>query len=335
MSLDALIDETLGKTGQDDTTVGAQGDDTVDAAATTDTTETTTRETQPTTRTAANPPPAGVNTQQLRTDGSGNLIDAAGNVVVKGGAERRVFDNMRRDFAGSVRERDARITELERANAAFRTASETFTRLNVAAHEHEDAARLYAAWRNNPEKTILALIEQAKASGLTVNVEGATSGIDHGAIARIIDQRLAPLLGEHEDRRREIEVNEQASRDVTEFFDAFPDARENETVIAGLMSRSGEDMKTSWLMFKSWCYQHGLDPNTSLEPQLLAKQASNGQAKPTGTDAARTQPATLPPRGNNTAVAASTTVPVSNGTFDALNTRDIVRDAMKQAGINV
>ena len=249
-----------------------------------------------------------------------DLKDAQGNVIARGGAERRLYERannekVRADKA--TRESDTLKDQLQ----AITNAGSVGTQYNLSPEEVTTGAQLIAAYKENPVGTIKYMLTQAQASGHNVDelVEGS---MDAGAIKQIVDNALQPLLAEHQERTDTQNTNNEALEIYNTFSTQFPDAYPHEDSLAKLMQQDpGLSPDTAYYKLKSYYLERNLDCTKSLEA-LQQEQSVAGPRE-------NTQQAL--PEGNVAINNVTDTSQVAdvNTSFD-----DIIRGAMSDAGIN-
>lgn len=267
---------------------------------------------------------------RLRDDGKGNLVDMKGNLVAHAGAERRWFNEARR-LERDVAPLRTKVSELEGRVQAYDTAFKTFQDLGLTPDQVSIGAKLVKAYNENPQATIQYLLTDAKARG--INVDIGAPGVDAAAIQRMVQQAVSPLLQDRERIEAERKAREEADKEYTSFVDEFPDALLHEDVLAAMVKQSpNSPIRELYYRLKAEVLQQGFNWNQNLRQQWEARRAQ-------GTNTMQQQPQSVPQRsaplpngrpaggvrqmGNTPIAPASTT------------SRDIVREAMREAGINV
>ena len=124
-----------------------------------------------------------------------DLVDPiTGKVVAQGGIERRVFEEGQRH----ARENNALKQQVGQLQGFVNSVSEVTreaARLNVSPQDQMIAMKVMADFLRDPVRTVQYLVEEVKAKGYPIPflAEGVSPGMDMNAIARMIDQKMAPI----------------------------------------------------------------------------------------------------------------------------------------------
>ncbi|KKL11127.1 hypothetical protein LCGC14_2548940, partial [marine sediment metagenome] len=260
-------------------------------------------------------------TQQQKQVGSPqDLKDKDGNIVATGGKERRFYETAQRERSrADGLERD--IETLKSQMEAVNNAGTLGTQYDLTPEELTTGAQIIAAYKKNPVETIQYMLTQAQAQGH--NVEAISgSGIDMAAVKQLLDTSLQPLLAEQNQRNDTQEANNRALEIYNEFSAKHPDATVHETSLARLLQQEPSlSPEAAYFKLRSYYHERNLDWTKSLE-QLQQEQKL-------AVPGANTQQA-LPEGGITTPVTDTDEVADVNA-----STGDIVKDAMREAGIEI
>jgi hypothetical protein len=272
--------------------------------------------------------------QQGTTDGNGedaprkaaggpqDLVDAQGNVVATGGKERRFYETAQREKQRAdktTQERDELKIQLDAVNAAGTLG----TQYELSPEELTTGAQLIASYKNNPIETIQYMLTQAQASGHNIDAIGG-GGMDMQAVKSMLDSALSPLVKEQTDRTDTQAANDRALEIYDEFSVKYPDAAVHEGSLARLLQQEPSlSPEAAYFKLQSYYAQRNLDWTKSLET-LQAEQAT---VKDTS---ANTQQAV--PEGSVVANRVTNTAQVADINT---STGDIIKDAMREAGIEI
>lgn len=261
--------------------------------------------------------------QQRPTSGPQDLVDGQGNVIAAGGKERRFYETAQREKqrADSV---SRELTTLKSQMDAVNNAGTVGTQYGLSPDEVTTGAQLIAAYKNNPVEAIQYMLTQAQSNGY--NVDGITSGgTDMQAVKQMLDNALAPILGEHQERADTQAANDRALEIYNEFNSKYPDSAVHEDSLTRLLQQDPNlSVEAAYFKLQSYYAQRGLDWTKSL---TTLQTEQNAQRAPVSVN---TQP--QPPDGGS--------VPHANVTDTAqvadvsTSTDDIIRQAMSEAGIN-
>lgn len=248
--------------------------------------------------------------------------------VVKGGAERRFYEQ--REIARqqlSAREQELSNTrnQLAAVQSQLETMQQSVQSLHgIAPQQLALGARIIVDLQRDPSGTLKKLLAEAAAQGYSVDEIG--SGVDMAAIQRMIDERL-PQQQDFE-YPSEQELLDEASNEANAFFGRHPDARPHDKLLANVLrDHPGLELEDAYYQVKDAFIGKGYDWSLSLE-QNLGLGATGGQQQQPGNRAP------LPP-GNNAANAPINAAEVGALASDDMDTGDIVRQAMRESGLNI
>ena len=188
-------------------------------------------------QTSAQPTQGGVDQQQAaqvrrRHDGlvevpnaekpnTRDLVDPiTGRTVAKGGIERRVFEDGQRHARENAQLKNqlgSATQQLSRINQVTQEA----VRLNVAPDDQIAAIRVMADFMRDPVKTLEYLVAEVKSKGYPIPFleQGVTPGMDMTAIARMIDNKMAPLTQREQAAQVEVQQRQMAERNLDSFLE--------------------------------------------------------------------------------------------------------------------
>lgn len=263
--------------------------------------------------------------QRLGSDANGNLVDQAGNVIAKAGKERRLWERVQRMEHFEVPQMRQQITELTQAAGQREVLNNVPRQLGLSDEETLQGMRLIASYKKDPVATINYILTEARSAGH--NLQGVGQGqVDLAAINQLLDQRLKPLIDDREAVQRQTEASQQAQIQYNDFITRFPDAATHEDVLARLLAGDPKlSAEAAYYQLKLWVQENGLNWNQPLQAQIATLQAQGGN----------TQQA-VPPIGGNrggNAPVTDTRQAAAVASADA-DTADIVREAMREAGMN-
>tara|TARA_R110000824_G_scaffold114740_3_gene265449 strand:- start:806 stop:1774 length:969 start_codon:yes stop_codon:yes gene_type:complete len=261
--------------------------------------------------------------RQRPTSGPQDLVDGQGNVIAAGGKERRFYETAQREKqrADSV---SRELNTLKSQMDAINNAGTVGTQYGLSPDEVTTGAQLIAAYKNDPVEAIQYMLTQAQSNGY--NVDGITSGgTDMQAVKQMLDNALAPILGEHQERADTQAANDRALEIYNEFNSKYPDSAVHEDSLTRLLQQDPNlSVEAAYFKLQSYYAQRGLDWTKSLTTLQTEQDAQQAPVS------VNTQP--QPPDGGS--------VPHANVTDTAqvadvsTSTDDIIRQAMSEAGIN-
>jgi len=240
------------------------------------------------------------------------------------GAARRFYGNWQR----AQRELERTTRELETVRAeleGLRTAAQLPTQLGLTPNEAIMGMQMIAHFKRDPVGAAKEVLAQVLAAG--INIEELTGSINAQAIRAMLDQTIRPLTEEQQRKKEEEEFNravyEQVQREREEVLARFPWAAVQDEEVADIMEayqEAGHEIsyREAVLELQAYALQNNLDLSKPLRPQVLARL--NQQRRSNARGPVRTNaPTTMEPRRSALPADAST--------------RDIVREAMREAGL--
>jgi hypothetical protein len=251
--------------------------------------------------------------------GPQDLVDREGNVVARGGKERRFYETAQKERQ--------RADTLENEVNTLRTKVEAFegtanlpNQYNLTPEELTTGAQLISAFKDNPVETIKYLLTEAQSAGH--NIEGVGQGTDVAALSRMLDDKLSPLTTEKQQNLEYQQRQEQATQVYNQFMSSYPDAAVHQDTLAQLLERDKSlSPEAAYFKLKSFYLEKGLDWNTP-----LATHEQNIQAQVAASE--NTQSSL--PSGNTPADNITDATQIASVDTDM---EDIIKDSMREAGI--
>jgi hypothetical protein len=249
--------------------------------------------------------------------------------VVKGGAERRFYEQRE----AARHELQVTKNELAQLRNQFKERDTEFKALKEATenlHGIEPkilavGAKIVKDLQSDPVGTLKKLLAETAAQGYDVKDLGV--GIDTAAISRMIDERIPK---NEQKAPTEQEIIAESEKEVQQFFSKFPDAKPHDALIAKVLRDHPEESLTSvYFTLKNAFAEQGYDWSIPLEQQL----ESDPQNKGAKSDKTEDGKAPLPQGGGNGNAEFKLNDKASAS--EDMDTGDIVRAAMKEAGYNV
>ena len=258
--------------------------------------------------------------QQQQTRGPQDLVGRDGQVVAKGGAERRHYEAAQREKhrADTAQQENSKLTTQLKA---INDAGTVGTQYNLTPEEVTTGAQMISAWKDDPVNTLKYMLTQAAALGH--NVEGLQQGgTDMSAVKQMITDSLAPLM-EGKQLEKDTQENEVRAREVyTDFISRHQDASVHEDTLAQLLQKDQNlNVESAYYKLQAFYANNGYDWTKSLatlQQEYEAKAPQNTQVP-------------QPPDGggvSNTQVTDSANVASVNE-----STSDIIKQAIADAGI--
>ena len=261
--------------------------------------------------------------QQQKTHGPQDLLDRDGNVIAKGGVERRHYEAAQREKlrADTVTRELATVKgQLE----AIHNAGTVGTQYSLSPEEVTTGAQLIASYKNNPVETIQYMLTQAQSNGHNVDAI-VSGGTDMAAVKQMMDSALAPLLGKHKEEADTQAANEQATQVYNNFMSQYPDAAIHEDSLSRLLQQEPNlSVEAAYFKLQAYYAQKGLNWTKNLATLQAEQDAANRQT-------ARVNTHPQPPEGGS---VSHTNVTDTASVADVnVSTNDIIKQAMAEAGI--
>lgn len=270
------------------------------------------------------------------SDAQGNvIIKATGEVIATAGAGRKAFERMLPLIGNAT-------SEAEKYRGLYEAAEKSnvvAANLKLSPDEYSIGARIMAAYKSDPKKAIAFLISEAQNSGVDMSDLGVSGGgisVDtiRSTVKDIIAESLKPfefITADRQQQEQDREATLEATHATNDFLSTYPDAEIHADAIAKIMNtKPGEiDIEKAYWILSAHAAKNGLDWNKPLVPQIQAKLGqtpNNTQPANTG----RRLPE-LNGRPHNDSVIERT--PRVMGGMSSSS--DIVKEAMREAGMNV
>jgi hypothetical protein len=266
----------------------------------------------------------GTEPQQQQTRGPQDLVDKEGNIVAKGGKERRFYEQLQstKQQNGALNQQ---VQQLESQLKAITDAGNLGTQYELTPEELTTGAQLVKSFKDDPVNTVKYLLTQAQAAGHNLD-DVATGGVDAAAIKQMVNEAVSPLVQDRQQRVEAEQKQQKAMEVYNGFMSQYPDAQIHENSLARLLeSDQNLSPEAAYFKLKNFYLEKGLDFGVPLE--TLAQQEQQKQQTPE----VNTQQ-TLPSGGN---------IPVQNVTDTAdiadvgTSYDDIIRQSMRDANIQI
>lgn len=274
-----------------------------------------------------------------------DLVDpVTGRIVARGGIERRVYEEGQRH----LREANDLRRKLQEAETRINSSDEltrTVTSLGLKTEDAIAASRVMSDFLRDPVRTLEYLIAEVKSKGyqLPFLEQGISPGVDTMAINRMLENKLAPILSQHQQQalaqQQAREHEETARRTLDNFLIEVPYAEANLSTLADMMQRDPSlTLHTAYIRMAEWAARNGLDHTQPLLPQIEAINGSNTQ-QPTEQPAQQaTNTQHQPPITTNRQIAPNNAVPLDapTGQYNENSSwADILKAEMRKSGYSV
>lgn len=266
---------------------------------------------------------------RVRPTEEGNLVDAQGNVIARAGRERRLYEQQRaveRAVTPLRQELDQTKAQLQ----AFREAAQLPTQLGLNPQDVTTAMQFMSHWRRDPVGAARNMLTELKAAGYNLDELGST--VDAGAIRRMVMDAVAPFQQDREAERQRAEQQAAVQREIESVFTDMPWTRNQQSELALVLEADPQlPLREAAYRLQVWAIQNGYDIWKPIGPQHEAAQQ-------------QPQPAPIPQQQQPVRQARAPGPPANGGNIvqrmgaslgHDRSTRDIVREAMREAGIPV
>jgi hypothetical protein len=268
-------------------------------------------------------------------DEAGNLIDANGNIVARAGRERQLFEVARNvgtqleRAQRAVQQYEGELVQLRSQVDAYRESNALMNELRLTPADATNAFRFIAHYRQDPVAAIKNLLTEAQAAGYTI--DGIGSGTDVAAIQRMINGAVAPLVQDRQAAQSLTAAQQQADAEISEVAESHPWIEHQTPTLMRILDAAPQmTLAEAALRLENYALRNGLDLYSPLDEQTRQQHAPVQNA-PTQQQAPN--PARQP--GPNASDARGV-VPRQNVAVSGVrSTRDIAREAFREAGINV
>jgi len=257
--------------------------------------------------------------EQGQPRGPQDLVDREGNVIARGGKERRFYETAQKE-----RQRADTLTNeintLRTKVEAFEGSANLHNQYSLSPEELTTGAQLISAFKDNPVDTIKYLLTEAQSAGH--NIEGVGQGTDVAALSRMLDDKLSPLTTERQQTLEHQQRQEQATQVYDQFMSSYPDSAVHQDTLAQLLERDTTlSPEAAYFKLKSFYLEKGLDWNTPLD---VHEQNIQAQVQ-TKENTQSSLPSGSTPADNVTDAAQIASVDT--------DMEDIIKDSMREAGI--
>jgi hypothetical protein len=276
------------------------------------------------------------NKQASQAHGPQDLVLNDGTVI-KGGAERRLYEKNQRiegQLQQEQQERQRLANELEQARGQMKAYEQAFSsaqQYGISPQEANVGHRIVAAYKKDPVGTINYLLTEAKAAGHDVSAIGG-SNVDTAAIQRAIEQKLKPITDQYRAQEEQTQQQREAEQEAQQFFQRYPDAATHENELSRLLERNPQmSPDAAYFALREYYARNGLDFRYPLSAYQQQRAQGGGQSGGQQTQ----QPAPSVPTGRGGAGnSAHTTYDPTKASSGNAEWDDIIGNAMRDAGLS-
>ena len=252
-----------------------------------------------------------------------NLVNARGEVVAKGGMERRFYDKAVKS------DRDARnaqqqVETLQGQLSALQGMGNLSTQFGITPEEVSTGAQLMKAFNDNPVDTVKYLLTQAQSMGH--NIDGIGGSTDMSAIKQMMSEMMAPITNEHQQRAENAQIETESKEIYNDFMTQFPDAEVHQDSLAQLIQNDHSlSPVAAYYKLQAFYGQKGLDWTKPLD--VLKDEMANRPAVNQVPNAP--SQGTVPSGGN---IPQQNVIDTADIADVGTSSDDIIRQSMMDAG---
>lgn len=197
---------------------------------------------------------------EVKDDGKGNLVNAKGEIVARGGVQSRLYqkaERARRQLTDAQAESTELRSRLTRLATVAKQLNDQVTVNNgmnaklqefgVTPQEQITAMQLFVELRDKPQDAIRRILTRAAANGINVAEIGQNGGFDaksladlvRGEVSKIVDplrQRSDAQAQRERVEQERAQVNQRATEEVQAFFRRNPEAQPHAQVFARVLA---------------------------------------------------------------------------------------------------
>lgn len=255
--------------------------------------------------------------QNQEVGGPQDLVDHLGNLVARGGAERRIYE---RNAVGRAVQLEGENRQLKQTVETYEKANAIGTQLGLNPGEVAVGAQLIDGLKRDPVSTVRNLLTELQSKGHNIEDLG---GVNVGAITTAIQEQLRPIVERFQQSENVTRARADAETQYNNFMTARPDARIHEDSLAHLLQERQEagqpiSLDEAYLTLRNYYYEKNLPWDKPL--------SSFTNANPNGSNTPN-NPASLPTgRGNPQSGGVVPQVPNMAGESDEWD--DIIGDVV-------
>lgn len=254
--------------------------------------------------------------------------------IVKGGAERRFYEQReaaRQELSAVQRDYNDlqnKFKDLETKHSSLEESTRSLH--GVDAKVLSAGAKIVTDIQRDPVGTLKKLVAEAAAQGY--NVEDLGVGIDTAAIARMIDERIPKETARE---KTDVELEAEATKEVNAFYSQYPDAKPHDTLLAAVLRDHPDlNLRSAYFQLKTAFAEKGFDWSLPLEENLKNEQSNSANNQENNQQQGNSDNKKPLPSGGNGA-GAEFKLNDSSQPADDMDTSEIVKQAMRESGMNI
>lgn len=278
-------------------------------------------------------------------DKDGNLVDAQGNIVASAGAERRHYEQSRRQLR-EIQRLESELAAAKQQGDSVAALGGVPAQLGLNAQETSLGLNIVAQFKRDPVQTARWILQETMKLGHNLHQIVGTNGagqlnsgsMDLQAVRDMINTAVQPLVGDRNAQQQQLQAEQAARREYNSFLAKHDHAAVHEDLLGHIL-QDHPDMapEVAYWQLVAYAARNDLDFTQPLAPQVQARRgqgggqpASNGNAQPSPAQGQRQQPMSMPNGGAPT--ADMRTGPELASPDDSWDS--IVQTSLREAGFN-
>lgn len=259
--------------------------------------------------------------EEGKTGNAGDLTLQDGSVV-KAGAERRYYEqyhterqrsaDLQNQLKQMTESRDThrqRLNEVQQTVQSIQGADPALVAVGV---------RMAKDLQRDPVGTLKVMLAEAVAAGYPI--EGIGAGVDKMALERIVAQAALQNTQQPDQSQQ---IDQEVAQEINQFYSSYPDARIHDAVLGAVLRDHPQlTLTEAYFELKQQFIAKGFDWSKPLAEQATARSADHNKSPQ----------APMPNGRTATAMEAADKTIVAPANADS---GDIVREAMREAGMNI
>jgi hypothetical protein len=195
--------------------------------------------------------------QDQDAGGPQDLTDHLGNMIARGGAERRIYE---RNAVGRAVQLEGEVRQLKGTVETYERANAIGSQLGLNPGEVAVGAQLIDGLKRDPINTVKNLLTELQSKGHNIEDLG---GVNVGAITSAIQEQIRPLVERFQQSENVTRARADAETQYTNFMTAHADARIHEDSLAYLLQerqRAGQPitLDEAYLTLRNYYYEKQL-----------------------------------------------------------------------------
>lgn len=268
-----------------------------------------------------------------RADADGNLLDANGKIIATAGRERRIFEQNDR-LKRHVSHLEQQVQQLQNNAQQIDQIAGMPAQHGLSPQDVNAGMRIMSEFKRDPMAVAKWALQETLALGYNLKqiVGDGAGGIEMQAIAKMIDDRVGPVVQKTQQQTEQERARDVATQQYNAFMAKHDYADVHEDALAAMIKQNDQlTPETAYWQLREYAARHQLDFTQPLGPQMQQRQqpaparhVSQPQPQP------QQRPSAPMPAGVAPAAAPQTQNPFADPNSDW---EDIIADSMRAAGM--